>query len=114
MAPRRKPSGSGPDPDAWYALKNFVEGLYDEMDKLYKKAPTTPLSDLATKRVNRGISEAKSLLGPFDVYVSEIEVFVPAGENPEVRDAVLVLREIMQGLQRVNELFKLALQRMGW
>jgi hypothetical protein len=97
-----------PDSKAWAALKSFTQGLYEEMDKLQKKAPSAGLSDLATKRVNRAIKDAKDLMEEHDSYVTELSEFVPAGDNPEVRDAVLVLREILQALERLDDKFHLA------
>ena len=106
MSKKRKKS-EGPDPNAWYALRSFTKGLYDEMDKLAKKAPSSQLSDLATKRVNRAIAESKILMASHDPYVADLSEFVPAGENPEVRDAVLVLREILDAIDRLDEIFSL-------
>src|SRR5687768_13269281 len=105
MSPRK----AGFDVQQWEDLRSFVIGLYDEMDKLAKKAPTAGLSDLATKRVNRAVADARELMGSHDQYVAELEQFVAAGDNPEVRDAVLVLREIKQGLVRTDD--KLGLDR---
>ena len=97
-----------PDSSSWSALKSFTQGLYEEMDKLQKKAPSAGVSDLATKRVNRAIRDAKELMGEHDAYISELSEFVPAGDNPEVRDAVLVLREILQALERLDDRFRLS------
>ena len=106
--PTKKRSRNAPDPNSWAALKSFAQGLYDEMDKLQKKAPSSGLSDLATKRVNRAIKDAKELMEAHDSYVTELSEFVPAGDNPEVRDAVLVLREILQALERLDDRFHLS------
>ncbi len=103
-----KSKSKAPDQKLWAALKSFTQGLYDEMDKLQKKAPSAGLSDLATKRVNRAIKDAKELMGTYDSYVSELSEFVPAGDNPEVRDAVLVLREILQALERLDDRYNLS------
>ena len=73
-----------PDAATWSALKSFTAGLYDEMDKLSKKAPSATVSDLGLNRVNRAIKQAKDLMGAFDVYAAELAEFVPAGDNPEV------------------------------
>jgi hypothetical protein len=77
----------------WYQFASFVAGLYDEVDKLSKKTPGAAMSDLATERVNRAIRDAKKLLTE-DQYLADVHEFVPAGNNPEMRDALLVLREI--------------------
>ncbi len=84
----------------WTEIESFVEGLYEELDKLCKKAPAGSLSDLATDRVNRAVRDTVGFLGEYDGYVRDLREFVPAGSNPEVRDAVLVLREIRQALSR--------------
>src|SRR5438094_7818792 len=96
-----------PAADEWYLLSSSVNSLYIEMDKLEKKAPADQLSDLATKRVNRAIREAKQLMGSWDAHMEELAEFVAAGENPEIRDAVLVLSEIKAGLDRLNAAFSL-------
>lgn len=110
----RKPTPKTPDAQTWADLRSFTSGLYDEMDKLGKKAPSAQISDLALQRVNRAIREAKVLLGVHDNYVADLAEFVPAGENPEVRDAVLVLKEILQGLTRANRAFDLTEQLRGY
>ncbi len=104
MSKKNKES-QAPDQNVWYALRSFTKGLYDEIDKLAKKAPSSQLSDLATQRVNRSIAESKMLMAIHDPYVADLSEFVPAGENPEVRDAVLVLREILEAIDRVGEIF---------
>jgi len=94
---------SAPSEDDLAELENYVVGIYDELDKLSRKSPGHPLSDLAVRRVNRAISDARDLMGAHDKYVTDLEPFVPAGENPEVRDAVLVLRDIKQAIGRVEK-----------
>jgi hypothetical protein len=59
------------------------------------------MSDLATERVNRAIRDAKKLLTE-DRYLADLHEFVPAGDNPEVRDALLVLREIKEAAYRAQ------------
>ena len=100
MAKSAVPAKAFPDPDHIDRLTSFVTGLYEEMDKLSKKAPSAPVSDLALGRVNRAIREALALLAAHDPYIAELREFVPAGENPEVRDSVLVLQEIKAGMVR--------------
>src|SRR5207245_2023436 len=101
---RTKPE-PGPDANAWSFATSVVKSLYEEMDKLAKKAPASELSDLATQRVNRAIRDAKNLMGKWDPYMAELVEFVPAGSNPQVRGAVLVLSEIKAGLDRLNSAF---------
>jgi hypothetical protein len=87
---------------AYDMLVSEVTGLYDEMDKLAKKAPNEPVTTLQLKIINGFISKSKRLLSG-DTIVDEVEVFVAAGDNPEYRDAVTVLRQIRQGLERFEE-----------
>ncbi len=89
--------------EAWSRLHSFVAGLYGEMDKLSKKAPGAAVSDLALERVNRAINAAKALMDKEDEFISDLTVFVAAGSNPEVRDALLVLGEIRSGLERFRK-----------
>jgi len=83
----------------WYQFASFVAALYDEVDKLSKKTPGAPMSDFATERVNRAIRDAKKLLTD-DAYLADVHEFVPAGNNPEVRDALLVMREVREAAYR--------------
>lgn len=98
------PRSNNPEPDAheWSDLSSFVHGLYMEMDKLAKKAPSSQISDLAQDRVNRAIREANAMAAGHDKYVADLVEFVAAGDNTEVRDALLVLREIEEGLERLG------------
>jgi hypothetical protein len=83
-------------------LKSETEGLYEELDKLSKKAPAEEVTDLALASINYIVEETKKLLEE-DVIVQRIQPFIPAGDNPQLRDAVLVLRQVMQGLRRYEE-----------
>jgi hypothetical protein len=102
----RRPAGP-PDKEKWRGLDSFVQGLYAEMDKLAKKSPREPISDLAMTRVNRAIRDAKALMKGYDEFSDDLAEFVPAGDNPEVRDAVLVLGEISAGLERLRVRYQL-------
>lgn len=85
-------------------LQSVTEGLYEEIDKLSKKAPADFLTDLALSQVNDVIRETKMLINK-DSYIQRLNEFVAAGDNPEHRDAVIVLRQIRQGLNRFSESF---------
>ncbi|WP_110513752.1 hypothetical protein [Herpetosiphon llansteffanensis] len=82
-------------------LQSVSLGLYDEIDKLSKKAPAEPVTDLVLEQMNDVIRETKLLLVD-DIYIQRIKEFIPAGDNPQHRDAVVVLRQIRQGLDRLN------------
>ena len=80
-------------------LESVSAGLYDETDKLAKKAAVDEITDLALSQVNDLIREAKEFLVK-DPYVQKYNEFVAAGNNPQYRDVVMVLRQIRQGLDR--------------
>ncbi|HOQ43001.1 MAG TPA: hypothetical protein PK178_12650 [Smithellaceae bacterium] len=88
--------------EAYYMLHSEIAGLYDEMDKLAKKAPNEPVTNLQLKIVNSFIRKAKLLLTG-DNIIDEVEIFVSAGDNPEYRDVVTVLRQIRQGFERFKK-----------
>ncbi len=80
-------------------LVSVVDGLYVEIDKLTKKAPAEPVTDLALNHINDVVRDAKELLQD-DPYIQKLVEFVPAGDNPELRDALIVIAQIRQGLKR--------------
>lgn len=80
-------------------LESVSVGLYDEIDKLTKKAPAETVTELALGQLNDAIREARRLIVD-DPFVQRLKEFVPAGDNPEHRDALIVLRQIRQGLER--------------
>ena len=82
-------------------LQSVAAGLYDEADKLSKKAPAESASDLMLEQVNDIIRETRELLQE-DVYVQRLKEFVPAGNNPQLRDVVVVMRQLRQGMERFN------------
>jgi len=90
------------NPDRLKALSSYVDGMYGELDKLARKSPREEIPDLALTRVNRAIRDAKAVMTGFDEYVPDLAELVAAGDNPEVRDAVLVLGEIKTALERVR------------
>jgi hypothetical protein len=83
-------------------LKSVSLGLYDEIDKLAKKAPAEPVTDLVLTQMNQVIRETKELVVD-DPYVQRLQEFVAAGDNPQHRDAVVVLRQVRQGLERFHK-----------
>lgn len=83
-------------------LESVSLGLYDEIDKLAKKAPAEPVTDLVLNQMNEVIRETKELVVD-DPYVQRLQEFVPAGDNPQHRDAVVVLRQVRQGLDRFQK-----------
>ena len=66
---------------------------------LTKKAPAESVTDLALNQINDVIRDVKELLQD-DPYIQQLVEFIPAGDNPELRDALLVIGQIRQGLKR--------------
>lgn len=83
-------------------LQSVSAGLYEEIDKLAKKSPADEISILALEQVNDLIRESKEL-SPDDLYMKRYKVFVAAGDNPQHRDVVLLLRQVRQGLDRFSQ-----------
>lgn len=83
-------------------LLSVAHGLYEETDKLSKKAPAEQITDLLLEQVNQVIGETKELIAE-DPYVQRMKPFVAAGDNPEHRDVVVVLRMVLQALERFRK-----------
>ncbi|HEY6183028.1 MAG TPA: hypothetical protein VIW67_12330 [Terriglobales bacterium] len=83
-------------------LRSVGGALYEEMDKLSKKSPVDPVTTLALGEVNNFLAQTKAL-GKDDSFIQRLNEFVPAGELPENRDVVFVLKLALEGLKRVKE-----------
>jgi len=79
-----------------------LDGIYDEIDKLCKKAPNEPVTTLQLGIVNRLIEKIKRLFDN-DKILKEISTFIAAGDNPEYRDVLTVLRQLKQALNRFHQ-----------
>jgi hypothetical protein len=91
--------------DQWALLKSVLDGHYEEIEKLTKKSPSNEVTDLALKRINTVIKDTKKLLAG-DPYIDSIDVFVAAGDMPQLRDVLMVLRELIQGMERRADEYK--------
>lgn len=80
-------------------LESVAKGLYEEVDKLTKKTPGTPVTDLVVEQVNDVLQETRTLV-PSDPFVQKLKDFVPAGDNPEHRDVTVVLKQVLNGMVR--------------
>jgi siroheme synthase (precorrin-2 oxidase/ferrochelatase) len=80
-------------------LQSVSLGLYEEVDKLAKKAPADEVTELVLEQTNDVIREGKELLSD-DTFIERLKEFVPAGNNPQHRDVVVILRQLRQGLER--------------
>jgi hypothetical protein len=86
-------------------LQNVTSGLYDEFDKQARKWPTMPVTERQLGRVNKLLGAVRELLqAENDDFVEGLEDFVPAGDLPETRDVVLVLREANDALFRFERI----------
>jgi len=83
-------------------LESVSLGLYEEVDKLSKKSPVERITDLVLTQLNDIIRETKQLVDD-DPYIKRLNEFVSAGDNPEQRDAVVMLRQVRQGLERYRQ-----------
>ena len=83
-------------------IESELDGLYQELDKICKKAPQEEISDLTVENANQLIKDTKEIMKE-DPYIELIKEFVPAGDNPEYRDAIVVLRQLKNGLARFNK-----------
>lgn len=83
-------------------LVSVTEGLYIEIDKLAKKSPIDQITDFELEHVNEVIKDTKELIKD-DSYIQKLQVFVPAGDLPQLRNVRIALRQIKQGLERFTE-----------
>lgn len=90
---------SSAERQAVYELESVALGLYEELDKLTKKSPAESVTDFVLSQLNDVIRETKKLARSDD-YVQKLNEIVAAGDNPEQRDALVMLRQARQGLDR--------------
>jgi hypothetical protein len=83
-------------------LLSVGAALYEEFDKHARKWPTMPVTERQLARVNKFLGAVRDLTddGADDDFAEGLADFVPAGDLPETRDVVLVLREGMGALGR--------------
>ncbi|MCH7950957.1 MAG: hypothetical protein IH875_10865 [Candidatus Dadabacteria bacterium] len=85
--------------EEWRLIASELRGLYLEADKLSKKSPATKISKLELESTNYVINRVKTLISE-DPFIDRLQEFVPAGDNPEYREILLVLRQLIQGMNR--------------
>jgi hypothetical protein len=83
----------------WDLIASELEGLYREADKLSRKSPATKISNLELHSVNNIINQVKNFIEG-DPFIDRLNEFVPAGDNPEYMEILLVLRQLVQGMNR--------------
>lgn len=80
-------------------LDSVSEGLYEELDKLSKKSPIEPVTNLIVEEVNEVIKGIKDIIKT-DLFIERLKQFVAAGDNPETRDVLIILKNVRQGIKR--------------
>ena len=95
-------SSSQSDQEKLESLNNASEGMYDEIDKLTKKKPIEEATEIMVEEVNNIISKTQRLITD-DSYIKRLKVFVPAGNPPELRDVLFVLRLARQGMEHFGK-----------
>ncbi len=91
----------------WAQLTSASDALYEEMDKLNRKAPAMSISTLSLGRINKVIRSVKELMkSEDDDFIEEVDEFVAAGDMPEYRDVVLVLSQLRAGLDRFGDSYR--------
>jgi hypothetical protein len=82
-------------------LVSVADGLYEEFDKIGRKWPSMPITERQLGKVNKLLGSVRELLkDEEDEFADALDDFVPAGDMPETRDVVLVLREARDALDR--------------
>jgi hypothetical protein len=85
-------------------LQSVCEGYYDELGKQTRKWPTMPVTRRTVDRVNKLLGEVRKLLeDEEDDFAAGLDDIVPAGDLPENRDVVLILREVRDALGRFEQ-----------
>jgi len=88
-------------------LTSAAAGIYDEIEKLNRKWPTVPVTPRMVARTNKLLGEIRDLLkDDEDGFIDGLEDIVPAGDQPETRDVVLILREAKDALDRFGNKYQ--------
>lgn len=91
---------------AYKKLVSVVNALYLEVDKLAKKWPEAPTTQLYVDKTNQAIKAVKELMrDEKDEFIEELQIFIPAGDLPEHRDVLLILGQIKAALDRFEEIY---------
>jgi hypothetical protein len=82
-------------------LESVVRALYMEVDKISHRWPTMPITHLTLEKTNKSIAAVRDLLkNEGDDFAEDIAEIIPAGDLPETRDTVLILRQVQAALNR--------------
>jgi hypothetical protein len=83
-------------------LRSSVDALYVEMDKLTKKAPKEQISSMNLQMMNELVVDTRKLI-PDDAQLQRVTPFEAAGDNPEYRDALLIISQVQAALERFRK-----------
>ncbi len=87
-------------------LESVTLSLYEEVDKLSRKWPVMPITQLMLDKTNKVIRTLKDLLkNEEDDFAKDITEIIPAGDLPENRDIVLILGQIRAALKRFERTY---------
>jgi hypothetical protein len=87
-------------------LASVADGLYDEMDKIARKWPTMAVTERTITRVNKLLAAVRELLkNEDDDFADGLDDIVAAGDPPETRDVLVLLREVKDALQRFRHAY---------
>jgi hypothetical protein len=82
-------------------LESAADGMYDEIEKLNRKWPTMNVTQHMVARTNKLLGEIRDLIkDEHDLFIDGLADIVAAGDPPETRDVVLILREAKDALTR--------------
>ena len=95
-------------------LANVAAGIYDELDKLNRKWPNQLVTPRTVARTNKLLGQIRELLeDEEDGFFDDVEDIVPAGDLPETRDVVMILREAKDALERFAKNYKSDWRKAG-
>ncbi|GCE16758.1 hypothetical protein [Dictyobacter kobayashii] len=90
-----------------HQIESVVFALYEEVDKLSRKWPTMPITQLTLNKTNKVIKSFKDLLkNEDDDFAEDINEIIPAGDLPEMRDLVLILSQVRAALGRFENKYQ--------
>lgn len=93
--------------DKLLQVSSVIDALYVETSKLSIKWPTMPITTRTLERTNKVIRTTKELLrAEHNEFIQDINEFIPAGDIPENRDVVIILKELKNALDRTLDKYQ--------
>ncbi len=88
--------------DACDLMDSEISGIYDEISRLCESSPRDRATRLQVEAINRDIARCRDLFDT-DPVVQEIEPFAISRSLPQYRDVVIILRQLLQAIDRFRE-----------